>query len=57
MSLETVSYDLAAVYERAARSVPPSDVSAVRRAFRRALRAASERGDLAPAILLSYRWA
>lgn len=56
MSLETISFDLATIYGRAACSVPPSEISAVRRAFRRALRAASERGDLAPSILLSYRW-
>lgn len=55
MSLNTVSYDLAPVYERAVNATAPGDVPAVRRAFRRALRAA-ECGDIRPAVLLAHRY-
>ena len=55
MSIDTLPFDLADVYERATRTCAPDEIRGVRRAFRRALRAASE-GDPKPAILLSYRW-
>jgi len=56
MSLNTLSYDLAPVYERALRAAAPGEISGIRRAFRRALRAARERADLRPAVLLAYRY-
>ena len=40
MSLNTVSFDLAPVYERALRAAQPGEIPGIRRAFRRALRAA-----------------
>lgn len=52
----TVPYDLAPAWERAERSVPREELGFVRRAFRYALRAASERRDVAPAVLLLARW-
>ena len=42
-------------FERACRASEPGEVSAVRRAFRRALTALNA-GDASAAILLTYRW-
>lgn len=46
---------LSSAYDRALRSCTPDERPGVRRAFRRAARAASS-GDARPAILLAYRW-
>jgi hypothetical protein len=55
MSSEECSFVLGAAYSRAMNGAAPSDRSGIRRAFRRAARAASE-GDARPTILLSYRY-
>lgn len=46
---------LHSAFERACRASDPGDVSAIRRAFRRAL-VALNAGDASPAVLLCYRW-
>jgi hypothetical protein len=46
---------LSEAYDRATRNAAPCDVSGIRRAFRKALRAAGE-GDARPTVLLSYRY-
>jgi hypothetical protein len=46
---------LSSAYERALRNAAPSDRAGIRRAFRRAIRAASD-GDARPTVLLSYRY-
>lgn len=56
MSLNTLQYDLAPIFERAMRAAAPSERRGIRRAFRRAIRAARERSDLRPAVLLAYRY-
>ena len=55
MSTEDCTFLLSSVYDRATRGAAPSDIGGIRRAFRRALRAASN-GDARPTILLSYRY-
>jgi hypothetical protein len=42
-------------FDRATRNAPPSDIGGIRRAFRRAVRAAAN-GDARPTVLLSYRY-
>jgi hypothetical protein len=46
---------LSEAYDRATRNAAPSDRAGIRRAFRRARRAAEE-GDARPTVLLSYRY-
>lgn len=46
---------LSEAYDRATRNAPPSDVGGIRRAFRKALRAAND-GDARPSVLLAYRY-
>ncbi len=46
---------LSEVYDRATRNAPTSDIASIRRAFRRALRAAND-GDTRPTVLLAYRY-
>lgn len=55
MSSEECSFVLGSCYERAMNDAAPSDRSGIRRAFRAALRAASN-GDAKPTILLNYRY-
>lgn len=52
----TVPYDLAPAWERAERSAARDELRLIRRAFTFALRAASERRDVKPAVLLLARW-
>lgn len=46
---------LSEAYDRATRNAAPSDVGGIRRAFRKALRAAND-GDARPSVLLAYRY-
>jgi hypothetical protein len=46
---------LSEAYDRATRNAPPADIGRIRRAFRKALRAAND-GDARPAVLLGYRY-
>lgn len=55
MSAEDATFLLSVTFDRATRDAAPSDLPGIRRAFRRALRAASN-GDVRPAVLLSYRY-
>lgn len=55
MSANDVSYLLEYAYDRAMVSTPPADVTTVRRAFGRAIRALAS-GDIRPALLLVNRW-
>jgi hypothetical protein len=55
MSIEDYSYVLSEHYDRALRDAGPGERPGIRRAFRRALRAASD-GDLRPAVLLTHRY-
>ncbi len=55
MSANDVSYLLSDAYNRAMSAVAPADVTTVRRAFGRAVRALAS-GDVGPALLLVYRW-
>ncbi len=49
-------FDLLSVcYDRATRNAAPGDIGSIRRAFRKAQRAATE-GDARPTVLLSYRY-
>ena len=55
MSIHDYSYVLAEHYDRAQSHAGPGERPGIRRAFRRAMRAA-EGGDLRPAVLLCYRY-
>lgn len=46
---------LAQAFDRATRNATPADIGGIRRAFRRAVRAAAN-GDARPTVLLAYRY-
>lgn len=55
MSAEDCTFLLSSCYDRATRNAVGSDLAGIRRAFRKALRAATA-GDARPTVLLSYRY-